>query len=373
MQKSHDLIVVGAGIIGLATAFLAREKGMSVHVIEAGDRVAESSVQNFGHACFTAQADVIQPVAAQARAGWLRAAESAGFWAATSGTWLPAATELEMQVLREFSEHRGAEAVRIVDKQEVSAALGNPELAAVGGAHMPNDVRVNPREAAPRLAQWLAENGVDFSWNTQVTAAGDGVVETTRGQFSADRVIVCPGYKLMQIFPELAEKYEVRVCELAMALIARPEQVAREVAVLTGTSMARYDGIAAMPSVPQLREELATREPGLVDCIANLMSTGIEEGLFIGDSHAYSLTPRPFIAEEIASLLLSRGAALYGIENPTVLQRWQGRYADSPNTNLVLEQLDERTTVAVVTSGIGMTLSFGVAQCALDGASVTGF
>lgn len=373
MEKTHDLIVVGAGIVGLATAYLAHEQGLSVQVIDAADRVAGSSVQNFGHACFTAQADAAQPLGAVSRRGWLHAAEQVGFWAATSGTWVPARTEEEMQVLREFAAHRGAEQVRLTTADEVAEALGNPDLTALGGAHLPLDMRVDPREAAPAIAAWLAGQGVDFRWNTRVTEVSDGVVNTTRGEFRAERVIVCPGTELMQLFPSLAERFGVRTCELIMTLVERPERVRPDIAVLTGTSLARYDGTAVMPGATALREQLASTEPGLVDCIANLMATGTRDGLFLGDSHAYSITPLPFMDAGIADLLLDRGAALFGLDSPRVLQRWQGRYADSAQTNLVLEHPDDRTTVAVVTSGIGMTLSFGVADLALRGGMVDGF
>lgn len=373
VTEHTDLIVVGAGIIGLASAFLAREQGLSVRVIDSADRPVGSSIQNFGHACFTAQADVIQPVADVARAGWLRAAQRAGFWARESGTWLPAATEVELQVLEEFAEHRGSDRVTLLGRAEVAAGIGNPGLTALGGAHLPLDVRVNPREAAPTLARHLASDGVEFTWNTQVTGVADGTVATVRGDFHAERVIVAPGYKLLALFPDLAERHEVRVCELAMALIERPARIPADLAVLTGTSMARYDGIAAMPSVAALREELAQREPELVDVIANLMMTGTEQGIFIGDSHHYADHTEPFLSEDVADLLLHRATAVLGIDKPRVLQRWKGQYADSPGTNLVLERPDSRTTVAVVTSGIGMTLSFGVADLALRGDTITGF
>lgn len=375
MNPSHptDLIVVGSGIIGLATAYLARRQGMSVRVIDSADRPVGSSIQNFGHACFTGQADLIQDVAASARAGWLDAARDVGFWAAESGTFIPAVTDVEMQVLREFAEHRGEREVTLLNAEELGAGLGNPELVAVGGAHLPLDVRVNPREVAPKLAAWLTGDGVEFTWNTQVTGVADGVVDTVRGQFHADQVVVCPGFRLMELFPELAERHGVRVCTLAMALIERPERIPEGLGMLTGTSLARYDGFAAMPSVPQLRAELAEREPELVGCIANLMATGIDGGMLIGDSHAYDLSPEPFIDESVAQLLLDRACGYLGISRPRVIQRWQGRYADSASTNLVLERPDTRTTVAVVTSGIGMTLSFGIAELALNGGNVDGF
>lgn len=374
MTHSPDLIVVGAGILGLATAFLAHEQGKSVLVIDSADRPVGSSIQNFGHACFTGQADVIQEVAGRARDGWLRASRAVGFWAAESGTHVPAATELEMQVLSEFASHRGESDVTLLTAAQVGEAIGNPGLACVGGAHLPRDMRVNPREAAPALAAWLAGQGVGFQWNTQVTGVADGVVETVRGEFTAAQVVVCPGYRLMGLFPELAERHGVRVCTLAMALLDRPERVPADLGLLTGTSLARYDGFAAMPSVEALRAELAEREPELVGCIANLMATGIPEGgLLVGDSHAYDLSPEPFIDESIAQLLQDRACVVLDIDRPVVRQRWLGRYADSASTNLVLERPDDRTTVVVVTSGIGMTLSFGIADLALSGESVAGF
>lgn len=368
-----DLIVVGGGIVGLASAFLAHEQGLSVRVIDRSQRPVGSSIQNFGHACFTGQADAIQPVAMKAREGWIKAAEKTGLWAAQLGTYIPAVTDAEMQVLTQFAEHRGTEQATLLSRADVATRIGNPDLQCVGGAHLPLDMRVNPREAAPKIAEWLANNGVQFSWGHEVKTAEHGTVTTNRGSFGAERVIVCPGYSLTELFPQYADAFEVRVCTLTMALIERPASIPRELAMLTGTSLARYDGFTALPGADELRAELASTQPELVDCIANLMATGIDNYLLIGDSHSYDLSPDPFLDEHTSQLLLNRAGEYLGVSNPQVVQRWQGRYADSPHTNLVLEQPDDQTTVAVVTSGIGMTLSFGIADLALNGGDVPSF
>lgn len=366
MSKT-DLIIVGSGILGLATAFQAHQQGRTVHVIDRSTRPVGSSIQNFGHACFTGQGDAAQDLAMKSRAGWREAAAATGIWTAETGSYIPAMTEPELRVLQEFSDHRGAEQARMLSAEEIATALANPDLDAIGGAHLPLDMRVDPREAAPAIARWLACEGVDFSWNTQVAEVADGLVSTNRGDFAGEHVVVCPGFQLTSLFPTIAEAHEVRICTLVMSLIERPQRVPTGFAMLTGTSLARYDGFAAMPGASALREDLAQREPELVDIIANLMVTDIAEGLLIGDSHAYHLSPEPFIDERAAALLLDRATALLGIDAPVVRQRWLGQYADSTDTNLVLERPDERTTVAVVTSGIGMTLSFGIADLILTG------
>lgn len=367
MTHNSDLIIVGSGILGLATAYLALKEGRSIRVIDASDRPVGASLMNFGHACFTGQSDDAQPVAASARAGWLSAAADAGLWARATGTVVPASTELELQVLREFAEHRGSEQVTTLNREQTRAALAHSEAPVIGGALLPQDLRVSPRQAVPALATWLASQGVTFTWNTRVFSAVDGVVATSRGDFRGTEVVVFPGHGLNQIFPEIAERRQVRTCALAMSLIESPQRLPEAFAMLTGTSLTRYDGFTAMPSVDALREELRRREPALVDCIANLMVTRIPEGLLVGDSHAYALSPEPFIDEKVATLLLDRATAILGIGEPVVIQRWLGSYADSPETNLVLERPDPKTSVAVVTSGIGMTLSFGIAELILSG------
>lgn len=378
-----DLVVVGAGVLGLATAWQAHREGRTVHVIDRSDRPVGASVQNFGHACFTAQADAVQDLARVSAAGWTRAAADAGFRARRPGTVIPAVTPVEMQVIEEFRAHRGPEEVRVLDAAEtarLTGAAGSADAPALtGGAHLPRDMRVNPREAVPALARWLARQGVRFSWSTAVHGVGDGVVDTSRGTVRGAEVVVCPGHSLRDLLPDLAVDAGVRTCTLTMALIARPDHTPVDLAMLTGTSMTRYDGIAAMPAAATLRGELAAREPELRGCDANLMATAVPPtpghpgGVIVGDSHGYDTSPEPFIDAPTSDLLVDRAARYLGIRHPVVLQRWQGRYADSPSRNLVLHRPDARTTVAVVTSGIGMTLSFGIADLVLGGGEAPAF
>lgn len=369
MSTTADLIVIGSGILGLATAHRAHAQGLRVHVIEESTRPVSSSIQNFGHACFTGQADAFQGIAEDSRDGWLRAAAETGMWAAETGTLIPAQTAAEMAVLEEFAAHRGPAQVELLTAEQVRARLDNPYLDAVGGAHLPRDMRVDPREAAPRLAAHLEASGVAFHRGERVLRTAGGTVETHRATYRAERVIACPGLGLPHLFPQVAERIGMTLCTLSMMLVERPAHLSRELAMLSGTSLARYDGFAAMASVPALREELARREPELVACTANLMATAIDAGVLIGDSHAYDASPEPFLAEDVAAVLLDRASRLLGLRSPRVLQRWQGRYADAPGRSLLLERPDEATTVAVVTSGIGMTLSFGIARAILDGGS----
>ena len=50
VQTRFDVVVVGAGIVGLAHAYHALQQGMTVAEVDHADAVAGASVQNFGHA-----------------------------------------------------------------------------------------------------------------------------------------------------------------------------------------------------------------------------------------------------------------------------------------------------------------------------------
>jgi hypothetical protein len=45
-----------------------------------------------------------------------------------------------------------------------------------------------------------------------------------------------------------------------------------------------------------------------------------------------------------------------------VIERWQGVYASSPRQPFLLAEAAPGVTVAIVTSGVGMTISLGLAE-----------
>ena len=85
-DRHSDVLVVGAGIVGLAHAYDAVRRGLSVTVVDREDRVVGASVRNFGHGCLTAQSGLAAELAAVSRDRWLELATLAGFWAARTGT-----------------------------------------------------------------------------------------------------------------------------------------------------------------------------------------------------------------------------------------------------------------------------------------------
>lgn len=365
-RNSSDLVVVGAGIVGLAHAVEAVRRGMSVTVVERDERAVGASVRNFGHACVTAQTGEALRFAEQARRTWLRLGDEAGFDVAECGAVVTARSAEEAAALEELAEDRGPEHVRLLSPAE---AVDTAPVAAEGlhgAALLPHDLRVDQQRAAAAIAEWLAaQPGVRLLWSTPVLSVEEGLVRTGRGSLRGDRVVLCVGHDLDRILPETAETAGMRRCVLQMLQVRAPA-LRLAPALLTGTSMLRYPALARTEGARALRRRWSEQRPELLDASVNHMLTQLPGGdLVVGDTHTYARTPEPWSSEELDRLLLAETRDLLGRDDLTVVRRWQGVYAAAEG-EFLRTRISPGVTAVAVTSGIGMTTAFGLAPNILD-------
>ncbi|UKA51026.1 TIGR03364 family FAD-dependent oxidoreductase [Arthrobacter sp. FW305-123] len=383
LSQPTDVVIVGAGIVGLAHAAHAVANGLTVTIIERDHHAAGASVRNFGHCCITAQSGELYELAQTSRKYWLEFSERAGFWASEAGAVVLARTEAEMNVLRELSAVREPGQVELLSPAQTRARLSAAVSAAdeahdddthrgawpglVGGAFLRDDLRVDPRTTVAQLAQWLSRQpGVELHWNTAALGFdqdSDGVtVQTSRGKLRARQVFVCVGHDVDYLFPELASEHRIQRCALQMSLAAKPTGVEFAPAVLTATSMLRYPAFTDMPAAAALHSEVLEKQPELLEIGANVMFTQRPDGtIILGDSHHYHSTADPFLDESVTETLNTEITGRVG-QPLEIIQRWQGIYASSDVAPILVREIQPGVTVVSVTSGVGMTLSFGLAH-----------
>jgi D-hydroxyproline dehydrogenase subunit beta len=359
-SDTFDVVIVGAGIVGLAHAYEAHLQGASVAVVERASAVTGASVRNFGHACVTPQSGDARVYAEEARRRWLRLAKDAGFFARESGTTIVARRPEELAVVEEYAE-AGAD-VALLSASAVAEAVPVDPDAVLGGAFLAGDLQVDPREAAPAIATWLETRGVRFLWRTAALGIESGRIRTSRGDLAASRIVVCTNHDIDELFPALAEHAGVVRCRLHMLKATADLRFPLRTPLFTGWSLLRYSGFAGTAAAPALRAALAADLPAGIAWDLNQMYTSPPDGsLIVGDTHVREVDASPFQDEAGFRLVLDETKRLFGLDRLTVTERWQGVYASAPDREFLIEEPLPGVHVVIVTTGIGMTTALGLA------------
>ncbi len=359
-----DVCVVGAGIVGLAHAHEARERGLSVAVLDRGDRAVGASVRNFGHVAVSAMADGdALECALRARERWIELGHRAGLDVAQVGTLIVARTSDELDVLAEVAAHpaRGA---RIVTASEVGRLAPIPVSELAGALHARRDLRVDPRRAVAALAALLDDDpGARVLWRAPVHAICAGGVAFAGGEVRAEQVIVCPGPDYDWLAPELVpDRRGLTHCKLQMLRVAAPDGRVYPPALLTALSLLRYPGYASGPAARALGERIARERPEVTAAGVHLIVTQLPDGdLLLGDTHEYGDTVSPFGDEELDLLVLGEARRLLGAERLAVRERWHGVYPSAPGEPFCVTVPLPGVAVVEIVSGVGMTTALGLA------------
>jgi FAD dependent oxidoreductase TIGR03364 len=251
------------------------------------------------------------------------------------------------------------EGCRILRGDDLPAPLQAGRIRAA--LHSPHELRVESREAIPRLAAWLEEElGVALLRQRAVLAVQGGRIETSQGPLHADRIVVCPGTDLVTLFPEAFARRRTTLCKLHMLRLADPGW-RLPAAVMSDLGLHRYRGYADCPSLPALRARLAAEQAAQLDNGVHLIVVQSADGtLVVGDSHHYDPTPDPFQPEAVDALILEEFAAVLG-PPPPAIERWVGVYPSGAE-DAFHEEVAPGVRLVSVTSGTGASTAFGLAE-----------
>ncbi len=361
----YELAVVGAGIVGLGCALAAARRGLSVVVIERGARALGASIRNFGVITVTGQDhDTIWPRARRTRDIWHELEHQAGIVVHQRGMWLAAQRMEAVAVLEAFMATDMAQGCELLDA--AAARKRSPRLDSAGHKAVlasPHELRIEPREAIPRIAAWLAETqGVEFLWNTAVQALEDTTLNTARGPVSAEAVAVCPGDDLSTLFPERLAAHRVSRCKLQMLRLESPG-FEMPGTLMSDLSLLRYGGFARLPEALALRQQLKAQQGEyLHHGIHLIVAQALDGSLVVGDSHHYDTADQPFSDATVDDLILAEYRRVMGAAAPAVRERWIGTYAVAPDRAALIDAPSPAVRLVVVTSGIGASTGFAIGE-----------
>jgi sarcosine oxidase subunit beta len=197
-----DVVIVGGGIMGAASAFFLRQRGVSVVLLERGFVGQQASGVNFGNVRRQGRFLPQLPLAHRSRGIWGRLPELIGHDAEfiATGHVRVVYDEAQFAAIEQYArdaKHWGLD-LEILGRAELRKrfAFFGPEI--VGGSYAPHDGHANPRLAAPAFGRAAKRDGAQVIENCEVLDIGkeaqDFRVTTATGLVvAAPAALICSG------------------------------------------------------------------------------------------------------------------------------------------------------------------------------------
>ncbi|QLG95991.1 TIGR03364 family FAD-dependent oxidoreductase [Pseudomonas yamanorum] len=362
-----QLLIIGAGILGLSHAYAAAKRGLKVKVFERSATPLGASVRNFGQALVTGQPPgAMLDLARESRDIWAQWAQLSGLQLKRNGSYLFARNEAEEHLLEAFCVGRAQEhdyRVELLQGTAMNDLYGGQFRHHRAALHGLDDQQVYSREAIPALINYLCrELKVEFHFSTLVRDIEPGQLHSTAGTFRGEQIIVCSGHDYQTLLAEQIAELNPQICRLQM-LRARPQvNLNLQHALLTGLSCVHYGAFADLPEAAPVQAQILRDAPHLHENGIHLLISPTPYGeLIIGDSHHYGSDPSPFNAEQVDDWMIELAEQTLGCKIQ-VTERWQGVYGSRGPGPFSFLRVAPGVSVALMHTGVGMSVGPAMAE-----------
>ena len=364
-----DLAIVGAGILGLAHAYVAAKAGRSVVVIEKSPRASGASVRNFGMLWPIGQpAGPMLELSLRSRELWLEILDLAKLPRRETGSLHLTYRPDEAAVAQEFAElgpRLGYQCAWLKPQQVLARSHAVQPDGLAGALWSSTELTIDPRQVIQSLPAFLEDQyNVKFLFATAVTAIEHPFLYTGSGRWQAETVIVCSGDDFETLYPEHFAASGLTRCKLQMMrTVPQPNGWLLGPSLAAGLTLRFYPAFQVCKTLAPLSRRIAEETPEYDRWgIHALVSQTADGALTLGDSHEYGLTVDIFNKEEIDEIILRYTRQFLRAPDLAVAERWYGVYAKHPEKPLLVMQPEEGVRIVASPGGSGMTLSFGVAE-----------
>ena len=350
MNKSFDIIIVGAGIVGAACAAACARGGLKVLVVERGHIGGGVTAAGMGHIVVMDDSEAQFSLTHYSRTLWqeLRAQLPDDVEFDPCGTLWVAADDEEMTEVRrkeKFYSERGVR-VEVLDSKGVAKAEPNLRSGLAGGLRVLDDAVVYPPCAARFLIEQAQQHGAEFRGGVEVQSllAEGGVQLRDGSRISAGRSVNAAG----ACSPALSPGLPVRKRKGHLVITDRhPGYVHHQIIELG------YLKSAHSISKDSVAFNIQPRKTGQV---------------LIGSSRQFDAEDAG-VEQQILERMLHRAAEyLPSIGNLSATRVWTGHRPTTPDKLPLIgpSSGSDRIWLATGHEGLGITTSTGTGQMLAD-------
>ncbi len=375
MAQQFDLLIIGGGVLGAFHVYHALEKGYRVALLERNSSPQGSSVQNFGQIVPSGMDRKWQQYGRVSLEIYKEIQSKFDISVRQNGSVYIASDEDELLLLEELAQinkDQDYTSQLWTAKECLSRYDGLRSDYCKGGLFFPDEITLEPRVAIGRILAYLvAHRNLQYFPNTLAIGAyiglGKCVVETSnKDTFYANKVLICNGYEMKTLFPDIYEKSDLVLVKLQMLRLE--QQLGQQIpgSILTGRSIRRYESFRECPSYS------AVKSRALPDALATdwgihiLFKQAVDGSIILGDSHEYADikeadTLGTAIKYPLNDLMLEAAKSIFDLQNWNVADAWAGTYTQCKNQDIFQHTIDGQIHLLTGIGGKGMTASAGFA------------
>lgn len=369
---SKTAIVIGSGIVSIATTLVLLDKGYQVRIIERNSTSMGASVRNFGMIWPIGQPKGIYlELANKSKSIWEKMSKIAGFHFNNNGSLHLAYDQEEKNVLLEFieseSKDRNIQWLSAPETLEISKGTNKSNLA--GSMWSGSECLVDPREAVAKLILYLEQHpNCEMIFGVPILNISDNICYSIGKNYTADKIFICTGGEMNILFPELFNKKGVP-CELQMMRTGKqPNNFKLGPSLCAGLTLLHYKAFAKLNALTELKAKMESEKEFFIRNGIHVMAAQNHLGeVTIGDSHKYGNINDPFIDQDINDHIIDYLKTFCLMPDMNIRSYWKGVYLKSRTDDLYcIETINPHCNWINCFGGAGMTLSFGVLDYEID-------
>ncbi len=398
LPDSVEVVVIGGGIIGCATALELAERGVRVLVLEKGVIAGEQSSRNWGWVRMSRRDPREIELMEHAIRLWEELADRVGMDVGyrQCGIVAPFYSDSFKQDNLNWLDQVDGERIsmNVIDAKACRALVPDLDVEYTGALHSPKDGRAEPQKAAPAIARAVQARGgkVIAGCAVRTIEMNDGRVSgvmTERGRVATSKIVVAGGAWTRLILrdigvalPQLKVLNSVcrtePVAEGPDITIRGPNFAARRradggysvAAISSNTYDLTPDSFRFLPTfAPILRREWRTLRPRLntrfLQELGQLRRRSPDEVSVFEETRILDPAPTAELTAKAAASLARADERFRGVR---IAQHWAGLIDVTPDAVPVISTVPEREGLVVATgfSGHGFGLSLGAGRLAAD-------
>ncbi|NBR04388.1 MAG: TIGR03364 family FAD-dependent oxidoreductase [Planctomycetes bacterium] len=379
MTKIQKIGIIGAGIVGLSHAWSAAKRGHSVTVFERSSKAYGASIRNFGMVWpIGLPHGKLYQTGLESRELWLELQKNAGIWINPCGSLHLAHEKDEWEVLQEFASLAPTLGYKcnLLNKNDIIKKSKSTNTTNLYGAlWSPTELCIDSPNAINTIPLWLEQTyNVKFFFDSTITNVKHPEIQLSTGEkVPFDQIFICTGHDFKTLFPIVYQASEIKQCKLQMIKIGpQPKEWLLGPHIAGGLTIRHYKNFQACRSQIKVKERYASKSPKFDKFGIHVMASQNQSGdVITGDSHDYDHPNDPFNNEEIDNLIIQELKKLVTLPNNEIKNRWNGIYAKHQDLIQFINNPENGVTIVNSTSGLGMTMSFGLAEAYWRGDIIT--